>query len=176
MTQQTREQATARRKGAPAFRPKPSAGHPGTSRYTPGRAGHRARKHPASTLIKRDQRLEAHTLHPCPLDHPTENPLACMPEQAQARCKQTIRIKARAMDMNDDRTARKTQSLAASQRRARGEYPSPMQSAGPGDVTGPQAPGRAAATARPSDTKASARPAVAKASARPSDTKASARQ
>ena len=79
------------------------------------------------------------------------------------------------MDMNDDRTARKTQSLAAGRRRARGEYPSPMQSAGPDDVTGPQAPGRAAATARPSDTKASARPAVAKASARPSDTKASAR-
>ena len=81
----------------------------------------------------------------------------------------------RAMDMNDDRTARKMQSLAASQRRARGEYPSPMQSAGPGDVTGPQAPGRAAATARPSDTKASARPAVAKASARPAVAKASAR-
>ena len=90
-----------------------------------------------------------------------------MPEQAQAKCKQIIRIKVRAMDMNDDMTGRKMQSLAAGRRRARGEYPSPMQSAGPGDVTSPQAPGRAAATARPSDTKASARPAVAKASARP---------
>ena len=49
------------------------------------------------------------------------------------------------MDMNDDKTGRKTQSLAASQRRARGEYPSPMQSAGPGDVTGPQALGRTGA-------------------------------
>ena len=77
------------------------------------------------------------------------------------------------MDMNDNKTGRKTQSLAASQRRIKGEYPSPMQSAGPGDVTGPQAPGRAATTARPAATKASARPAVPRASARPAVTKAS---
>ena len=78
-----------------------------------------------------------------------------MPEQAQAKCKQTIRVKARAMDMNDDKTGKKTRSIAAAQRRAKGESPIPMQSAGPGGAPGPQAPGRAGAPPRPAVAKAS---------------------
>ena len=72
-----------------------------------------------------------------------------MPEQAQAGCKQTIRIKARAMDMNDDKTGKKTRSVAAGPRRAKGESLSQAQSVGPGGVAGPQAPGRTGATVQP---------------------------